>query len=148
MPNKSGARSWRLPLLTSVAAAAAGVALPAAAADGMSILARGEFYAVAHEGQGQATLYLLADGRRILRFENFSVLNGPELHVYLAPQDPIADSVGVELAGAIDLGPLKGNIGDQNYEIDAEIDLSLYHSVVIWCQPFRVPFSAVSLQTP
>jgi hypothetical protein len=121
--------------------------MPAEAAE-MTILVQGSFYNVAHEGEGTATIYQLADGSRLLRFENFSVLNGPELHVYLAPQDPVADTVGVELAGAIDLGDLKGNIGDQNYEIDAGIDLSLFESVVIWCQPFRVPFSAASLQTP
>ena len=58
------------------------------------------------------------------------------------------DTVGVELAGAIDLGLLKGNIGNQNYEIPADIDLDAFASVVIWCEPFRVPFNAASLTVP
>lgn len=116
--------------------------------DEMTILFQGEFYNLAHEGMGTATLYQLADGSRLLRFENFEVLNGPDLHVYLAPQDPIPNTVGLELDGSLDLGKLKGNLGAQNYEIPADLDLSLYKSVVIWCQPFRVPFNAASLQVP
>lgn len=114
----------------------------------MLILAQGDFYDIAHHGEGTATIYQLQDGARILRFEDFEVLNGPDLHVYLAPQDPVPDTVGSELAGALDLGALKGNVGDQNYEIPADLDLAAYRSVVIWCAPFRVPFSAAPLAAP
>jgi hypothetical protein len=114
----------------------------------MEILAQGEFYDLAHEGMGTATVYRLADGSVVLRFENFSVLNGPDLHVYLATQDPVPNTVGVELEGALDLGQLKGNIGDQNYELPAGFDPATFKSVVIWCQPFRVPFNAAALQAP
>ena len=114
----------------------------------MMILAQGNFYDIAHHGMGTATVYQLEDGSNILRFENFEVLNGPELHVYLAPIDPVPDTIGIELEGAIDLGLLEGNIGDQNYELPSDLDISQYKSVVIWCQPFRVPFNAASLVTP
>ena len=101
----------------------------------MRILAQGEFYD-------------LADGSRVLRFEDFAVLNGPDLQVWLVPVDPVPDTVGVEIPGYFDLGPLKGNIGDQNYDLPAELDLSDFKSVVIWCQPFRVPFNAAPLIAP
>lgn len=114
----------------------------------MSILVQGSFYDIAHHGMGTATVYQLEDGSRVLRFENFEVLNGPQLHVYLAPIDPVPDTVGVEIEGAIDLGALKGNIGDQNYELPSGLDISLYNSVVIWCVPFRVPFNAAPLTSP
>lgn len=114
----------------------------------MTLLTQGNFYSVAHDGQGQATIYQLADGARVLRFENFSVLNGPQLHVYLTSANPITDSVGVELPNSIDLGPLKGNIGDQNYTIPPGLDLSAYQSVVIWCVPFRVAFNAAPMGRP
>jgi hypothetical protein len=114
----------------------------------MTILVQGNFYDIAHQGMGTATVYHLADGSNILRLEDFEVLNGPELHVYLTPVDPVPDSIGVELAGAIDLGLLKGNIGDQNYELPPDLDITQYKSVVIWCQPFRVPFNAAALTTP
>jgi hypothetical protein len=111
----------------------------------MSVLAQGSFYDLIHVGEGQALVYQLADGSRVLRLQDFEVDNGPELHVYLVPIDPVLSSVGVEIPGAVDLGLLKGNIGDQNYEIPADLDLSQYKSVVIWCQPFRVPFIAAPL---
>ena len=111
----------------------------------MQILAHGEFYDIAHHGMGTATVYELADGSRVLRFENFEVLNGPDLHVYLSPQNPVPDTAGVELPNSIDLGKLKGNVGSQNYDIPADIDLSQFASVVIWCDPFRVPFNAAAM---
>ncbi|KAA3645031.1 MAG: electron transporter [Chloroflexi bacterium] len=111
----------------------------------MQIIGQGSFYDLAHEGQGLATVYELEDGSRVLRFEDFQVLNGPQLHVWLVGDDPVLDTVGVEPAVYFDLGALKGNIGDQNYEIPADLDLSQYKSVVIWCVPFRVPFNAAPL---
>jgi hypothetical protein len=122
--------------------------MPEDSAGEMKIIAQGQIYDIAHEGMGTATIYELADGSRVLRFENFEVLNGPQLHVYLATENPIADTVGVELDGFLDLGPLKGNIGDQNYTIPDEIFLDHFQSVVIWCVPFRVPFNAAPLIAP
>jgi hypothetical protein len=122
--------------------------MPEDSAGEMKIVAQGQIYDIAHEGMGTATIYELADGSRVLRFENFEVLNGPQLHVYLATENPIADTVGVELDGFLDLGPLKGNIGDQNYPIPDEIFLDHFQSVVIWCVPFRVPFNAAPLIAP
>jgi len=121
--------------------------MPAEMAE-MRILAQGEFYDLAHEGRGRATVYELADGSRVLRFEEFEVLNGPDLRVWLVPVDPVPDTVGVEIPGYFNLGPLKGNIGDQNYDLPADLDLSDFKSVVIWCQPFRIPFNAAPLIAP
>ena len=112
---------------------------------GMKLLAHGSFYNIIHVGGGQALIYQLADGSRILRLQNFQVDNGPDLHVYLMPIDPVPSSIGTEIPGSVDLGALKGNLGDQNYEIPADLDLSQFESVVIWCQPFRVPFIAAPL---
>lgn len=115
----------------------------------MQILAQGEFYDLGgHPGMGTATVYELADGSRVLRFENFEVINGPQLHVWLVPPDPVPDAVGREIPGYFDAGALKGNIGDQNYELPADLDLEEYGSVVIWCVPFRVPFNAAPLNPP
>jgi hypothetical protein len=119
--------------------------MPADEMAGMRILAQGEFYNLAHEGQGRATIYELADGSRLLRFEDFEVLNGPDLRVWLVPIDPVPNTIGSEIDGYLDLGPLKGNIGNQNYDLPAGLLLQDYRSVVVWCQPFRVPFNAAAL---
>jgi hypothetical protein len=111
----------------------------------MTLLAQGAFYDLIHVGEGQALVYQLADGSRILRLEGFEVDNGPDLYVYLMPLDPVPNTVGSEIPGSISLGRLKGNIGDQNYDIPADLDLSQFKSVVIWCQAFRVPFIAAPL---
>jgi len=112
------------------------------------ILAQGSFYNLAHLSSGEALVYQLADASRILRLQNFSVDNGPDLFVYLVPVDPVPNASGTEIAGYYNLGRLKGNIGDQNYELPADLDLSQYKSVVIWCQAFAVPFAAAPLTPP
>ncbi len=94
-----------------------------------------------HRGSGKATIFTLPDGKRVLRFEDFTVTNGPALSVYL-----VRSANGDVESGFLDLGKLKGNKGNQNYEIPANVDLSSYRSVVIWCVPFRVTFSVASLQ--
>ena len=122
--------------------------MPGGAAAEAELLARGEFYPVAHEGRGVAGVYQLDDGRRLLRFEGFEVLNGPDLHVWLVPVASVPNTIGVEIPGYYDLGELKGNIGDQNYDFPTDLDQTGPWSVVIWCVPFRVPFAAALLAAP
>lgn len=83
------------------------------------------------------TANVLNDGseQRFLRFENFSSNNGPDLKVYLR-----ADN-----GDFVSLGDLKGNIGDQNYEIPADVDLSVFDTVQIWCERFGVNFGFAEL---
>ncbi|GIK62342.1 MAG: hypothetical protein BroJett018_01360 [Chloroflexota bacterium] len=96
-----------------------------------------------HQGSGDAIIYQLSTGEHLLRFENFEVTNGPDLHVYLVPR---ANQDSVNINGYIDLGALKGNIGSQNYTIPAEVKIPTEASVIIWCEPFAVLFSVASLQ--
>ena len=109
------------------------------------VLVSGEFvdFDDFHQGSGTATVYELEDGSRVLRFEDFEVTNGPDLHVLLVPNEDPGGRDDVE--GYFDLGSLKGNIGDQNYEIPDDVDLSEYGSVVIYCVPFHVLFSVATL---
>jgi hypothetical protein len=93
---------------------------------------------------GQATVYRLDDGSRTLRLEDFSSTNGPDLFVYLTVADE-ADSDAQLDADAIDLGVLRGNVGSQNYDIPAEVDLDRYDTVVIWCRRFSTSFGAADL---
>lgn len=97
-----------------------------------------------HQGSGVATIYQLPDGEHVLRFEDFEVTNGPDLHVLLVEHPDPASRDDV-MAGYLDLGSLKGNIGNQNYDIPAGTDLSKYKSVMIYCMPFHVVFSTAAL---
>lgn len=110
------------------------------------LVAGGEFYPIAHTGQGSADIYEVAEDNWALVLTDFEVEDGPDLHVYLAIQDPVPSQEGIELPGALDLGKLKQISGDHSYEIPAGTQLENYHSVVIWCVPFNVPFIGASLQ--
>lgn len=102
---------------------------------------------VIHNARGTATIYQMPDNRKILRFEDFRVNNGPDLRVILSASAEPRTSEEVELNDLdLELGPLKGNVGNQNYEIPAEVDLGLYQSVVIYCRAYNVVFSTATLQ--
>lgn len=108
-------------------------------------LARGTFGARSHPGSGSAVV--LGDGtdQRFLRFEDdFSTDNGPDLDVYLSSAPPDAPE-GAFDDDFVDLGELKGNIGAQNYEIPADVDLDHYSTVVVWCVRFAVAFTTADL---
>jgi Electron transfer DM13 len=110
-----------------------------------TILASGRFHSVAHDGSGNASIYRLSDGTRILRFTNFKTSNGPDVHVYLVAAKDASDSETVKQAGFVEVGALKGNIGDQNYELPSDLDLNKYRAVTIWCKRFSVNFATAPL---
>jgi len=110
-----------------------------------AILGKGNFRGLAHETKGLAAMYHLPDGKRVLRLTSFETSNGPDVHVYLVAAEAANDNATVKQAGFIDLGSLKGNKGDQNYEVPADADLNKYKSVSIWCARFGVNFGAASL---
>ncbi|HZQ93253.1 MAG TPA: DM13 domain-containing protein [Terriglobales bacterium] len=110
------------------------------------VLATGRFHSVAHDGAGVATVYKLADGKRVLRLSEFSTSNGPALYVYLVAAADATDSDTVKKAAFVDLGPLKGNKGDQNYDLPADADLAKYQSVTVWCKRFNRNFTTAPLK--
>jgi hypothetical protein len=91
-----------------------------------------------HNAEGQAKVIQLSDGSNFLRLEDFRSTNGPDLYVYLSTDKSASDFVN--------LGRLKGNVGDQNYEIPDETDLSKYKTALIWCQAFSVLFGSAELK--
>ena len=92
-----------------------------------------------HNAEGVAKIIQLADGTDILRLQNFKATNGPDLYVYLSTDKTNADIVN--------LGRLKGNIGNQNYLIPAGTDITKYNTALIWCRAFSVIFGSAQLLT-
>ena len=109
------------------------------------VLEKGEFHNADKTGKGTATLYQLADGKRVLRLTDFSVENGPDLHVRLIAADDAKDTKSVEKTDYVELAKLKGNKGSQNYDVPENVDLSKYKAVSIWCNRFSVNFAAAPL---
>ncbi len=111
------------------------------------VVAQGQFQDADefHKGSGSVTLYRLPDGTHLLRFEDFRVTNGPQLHVLLANHAQPVNRSDLDETGYVDLGGLKGNVGNQNYEIGANIAVDSVQSIVIYCKPFHVVFSTATL---
>jgi len=111
-------------------------------------LASGSFISHEHETTGTVRIVQQADGTRVLAIENLSTTNGPDVRVWLSASEVVEGRDGWSLAGDaeyFDLGPIKGNLGNQLYEIPADVDLSLYQNVTLWCLPFSVSFGAAQL---
>lgn len=117
----------------------------AQAASATTPIAAGEFHDGAHKTSGKTAIYEGQDGKRILRLTNFETSNGPDVHVYLVAAPDALDSQTVASAGFIDLGSIKGNVGDQNYELPTDADLAKYRAVTIWCKRFSVNFGTAPL---
>ncbi|HEX6646846.1 MAG TPA: DM13 domain-containing protein [Nitrososphaeraceae archaeon] len=92
-----------------------------------------------HNAEGLAKILTLSNGSQILRLENFKSTNGPDVHLYLSNNKQANDF--------IDLGRLKANIGNQNYQIPLDTDYNKYKYVLIWCQPFSVLFGSAQLNS-
>lgn len=90
-----------------------------------------------HDASGDAKIFNI-ENTQYLRFENFEATNGPDLHVYLATDDKATEFV--------DLGRLKANQGNQNYEVPDGTDLNKYDKVLVWCQMFSVLFGSADLK--
>jgi electron transfer DM13 len=118
---------------------------PTASAASSNQVATGQFHSGAHETKGVASVFQLGNGTKTLRLTNFATSNGPDVHVYLVAATDAKDNDAVTNAGFIDLGSLKGNIGDQNYELPANADLAKYRAVTIWCKRFSVNFGTAPL---
>jgi pentapeptide MXKDX repeat protein len=111
-------------------------------------LVTGKFHGRVHSTEGRATIYQAADGRVILRLTGFKTSNGPDVHVILVAVKDSADDANF-LPGKterVELGKLKGNEGDQNYEIPAGTDLRKFQTVSIYCERFNANFGTAPLE--
>lgn len=118
-------------------------ATPSASADSPTTLASGSFRSLEHETTGTASLVTVGNDV-VLRFEDLDTSNGPDLRVYLSRKPA---TLGWRDYGDdfIELGPLKGNKGDQNYRVPSNVDLKTFRSAVVWCVRFKVGFGVAPL---
>ena len=107
-----------------------------------ALLATGSFEPVAHEARGAARVIRTSEGR-VLTLTGFEVANGPDLRVYVVAGPARSED---EVDDFEDLGALKGNKGNQQYDLPKGVDLDRPHTVVIWCRAFSVNFARAPLQ--
>jgi len=111
-------------------------------------LETGAFHGKVHHTSGRATIYKESDGRLLLRLTKFKTSNGPDVHVVLIAAKDADDDANFLKSSTekLEIGPLKGNEGDQNYEIPAGTDLKKFQTVSIYCERFNANFGAAPLE--
>jgi pentapeptide MXKDX repeat protein len=111
-------------------------------------LVTGKFHGKVHKTEGRATIYQEADGKLVLRLTKFKTSNGPDVHVILVATADAMDDANFpkDNTEKVELGKLKGNEGDQNYEIPAGTDLTKFRVVSIYCERFNANFGAAPLE--
>jgi len=121
---------------------------PVSAQEKAKTLETGTFHGKVHNTSGRATVYREADGHLILRLTNFKTSNGPDVHVVLIAAKDADDDANFLKSSTerVELGVLKGNEGDQNYEIPAGTDLKNFQTVSIYCERFNANFGAAPLE--
>jgi len=111
-------------------------------------LVTGRFHGKVHKTEGRATIYQQADGKLVLRLTKFKTSNGPDVHVILVATTDAMDDANFlkDNTEKVELGKLKGNEGDQNYEIPGGTDLMKFRTVSIYCERFNANFGAAPLE--
>ncbi len=123
-------------------------AAPAALSSEPEALYTGKLEGKVHQTSGRATVYKTEDGKEYLRLSDFTTSNGPDVHVLLVRSEDKAleqEIVKGDLDG-VELGSLKGNQGDQNYDLPATVNLNKYQGVAIYCERFHAIFGVARLE--
>jgi len=120
----------------------------ASAAEKAQAVEAGAFHGKVHKTSGRATIYKEADGKLVLRLTNFKTSNGPDVHVILIAAKDADDDANFlkNSTDKLELGSLKGNEGDQNYDIPDGTDLDKFQTVSIYCERFNANFGAAPLK--
>jgi hypothetical protein len=111
-------------------------------------LETGTFHGKVHSTSGRATIYQEEDGKQVLRLTNFKTSNGPDVHVILVAAKDADDDANFLKSSTerVELGKLKGNEGDQNYQVPSGTDLTKFQTVSIYCERFNANFGAAPLE--
>lgn len=120
----------------------------ASAQDKVKAIETGTFHGRVHNTTGRATIYREANGQLLLRLTNFKTSNGPDVHVMLIAAKDADDDANFLKSSTqrIELGMLKGNEGDQNYNIPPGTDLNKFQTVSVYCVRFNANFGAAPLE--
>ena len=123
-------------------------AAPAALSAEPEALYTGRLEGKVHQTSGRATVYKTTDGKEYLRLSDFTTSNGPDVHVVLvrAENKALDDEIVKGELESVELGTLKGNQGDQNYDLPASVDLDKYQAVAIYCERFHAIFGVARLE--
>ena len=115
--------------------------------EGPVLLSSSEWISLGHPGTGTVLVYRQPDGSHVIRFEDLAVSNGPDLLVILSASPLVDDQNAYSEVEYVSLGDLKGNKGNQNYEVPADVNIGDYQTVAIWCRRFNYTFNAADIHS-
>ena len=118
------------------------------APQGPVLLSSSQWISIGHPGTGSVLVYRQPDGSHVIRFEDLEVSNGPDLLVILSASPLVDDRAAYSEVEYFSLGDLKGNRGNQNYEVPPDVNLDEYLTVAIWCRRFNYTFNAADIHLP
>ena len=97
---------------------------------------------------GRITVFKKPNGQEYLRLKDLTISGDADAHVELVESGEVSQAQGAAQAGldSIDLGSLKIEQGDQNYDLPAATDLNKYQVVAIYCEKFHALFGIAKLE--
>ena len=121
---------------------------PASASGEAEPLYTGKLESREHPTSGRATIYKESSRKQYLRLTDFATSNGPDVHVVLvkAEEPAMLKNIVPGNLEYVELGSLKGNQGDQNYDLPAGADVEKYQAVAIYCERFHAIFGVARLE--
>ncbi len=109
------------------------------------VLASGNFHQVAHKGAGQAEILQKANGKFVLRLNDFRTTGKPDLEVYLISAPDAFENETVKRSEIFSLGKLQTADGEQEYSLPAGLDVLQFHAVTIWNTKYEVNYTTAPL---
>jgi hypothetical protein len=137
---------WRAVVEQQVTDPIAEPPLPAMKAEGAEVVARGRFYPIERRGGGEAVLHELPNGRLALRLEDFETSANTDLFLWLSETERPRTTKQALRSQHTQFARLKATIGEQNYLLPKGADVDSIGSIVIWCEPIRIAYTAARLR--
>ena len=117
------------------------------AASGPTTVAMGRFHRVNADASGTVALEHLADGSFAVVFEEFTIASSEHTNVILVANTDVTTDADIDQTKIVDLGPLSGTTGMQDYKVPAEMTSGAmgYHTVVLWDTAMKHAIAAAPL---
>jgi hypothetical protein len=122
--------------------------LPEMSAPGTRKVLTGSLYRMDQVGTGTLDFYRLADGRHVLRLDNFFVTANIDLELRLSPLEEPRTTEQYMNAPSVWVAPLDVTTGSLNFSVPAEVDPTRYRSIVVWCPIIDSAYAAATLRQP
>jgi len=137
---------WRATVEQQVTTPIDEAPLPSLRAKSTRVVGRGRFQPIERRGAGQAVVHRLASGRLVLRLSGFSTAANTDLEVWLSDVRAPKTTTAVLDGRHRKVADLKATIGPQNYVLPRDVELAGVRSVVIWCEPVNIAYTAATLK--